>query len=346
MVGLLLALDLLLAAFLAAADDVVGDLEGLELDPLDGPRVDHVLLAQLEQRLERRLGVDLGVVALEEGAPDALEVLPFPVDLEVAGDRVHEALVPFEHLRRAADPTRGEEDSLDGAEGGEGVGEPLPLRQLAGAGHAQRVQRRAGDRDRVRRLRLAEAKRLGRAGRGGVGALGRVVEPLRPHRRLVGEPALHLVGDRECGQQFPAGGVRVLGRREHGREIVARMAGLAGGEVGVVEVEVADERPVVERGTVGGRPAAADQGAERAAAEVVELGADRLDRRRLERAKGAAEGIEDTDLQLFASGAREVVPGAGCDEARQPRRNGHERLPRRRISASTTASLCSASRAP
>jgi hypothetical protein len=86
------------------------------------------------------------------------------------------------------------------------------------------------------------------------------------------------------------------------------MAGLAGREVGVVEVEVADERPVVERGPVRGRPAAADQGAERAAAEICDLGADRADGRRVERAKGAAERVEDADLQLFARGAGEVVP--------------------------------------
>jgi hypothetical protein len=172
-----------------------------------------------------------------------------------------------------------------------------------------------------------------------------VVETLRSHGRLVREPALHLVGDGECGQELPAGGVRVLSRREHGGEIVARVAGLAGREVGVVEVEVADKRPVVEGGTVGGRSAAADQGAERPAAEVRELGADRAGGRRVERAKGAAERVEDADLQLFARGAGEVVPGAGGDEARQPRGSGHERLPCRRISTSTTASLCSASRA-
>ena len=130
-----------------------------------------------------------------------------------------------------------------------------------------------------------------------------MVEALCSHRRLVREPALHLVGDGERGQQLAAGGIRILGRGEHGREVVARVAGLAGGEVGVVEIEVADERSVVERGTVGGTPAAADQRAERAAAEVVELGADRADGPSLQRAKRAAERVEDADLQLFACGA-------------------------------------------
>ena len=131
------------------------------------------------------------------------------------------------------------------------------------------------------------------------------------------------------------------------------MAGLAGREVGVVEVEVADERAVVERGAVGRGPAAADQGAERAAAEVVELGADRSDGRRVERAERAAERVEDADLQLFARGARRGRPttarrrsapaaqppssrapdlSAGSPRAR-PRRCARCRAPRRRASA-------------
>ncbi|MEJ7793781.1 MAG: hypothetical protein WKF65_17605 [Gaiellaceae bacterium] len=129
-VSFLLGVDLLLAAFLAAADDVVGDLEGLELDSLDAARVERVCLAQLEQRLERRLGVDL---ALEKRAPNALEVLSFPVDLEVAGDRTHETFVALEHFGQARDPTCGEEGRLDDAEGGEGISEPLPLRERPGA---------------------------------------------------------------------------------------------------------------------------------------------------------------------------------------------------------------------
>lgn len=80
------------------------------------------------------------------------------------------------------------------------------------------------------------------------------------------------------------------------------MAGLAGGEVGVVEVEVADERPVVESGPVGSRATAADHCAERSAAELLELCSDRVDRRRVERAERTAERVEDADLQLCSCG--------------------------------------------
>jgi hypothetical protein len=155
-------------------------------------------------------------------------------------------------------PRGGEEGGLDRSERCEGVGEALPLRERARAGHAQRVQRRTGDRKRVRRLGLAEAKRFRRAGRGGVRTLRGVVESPRAHWRLVREPTLHLVGHGERAQQFPPGSVSVFGRRKHGREVVARVAGLARGEIGIVEVEVANECAVVEGGAVGGGFAAAD----------------------------------------------------------------------------------------
>ena len=82
MVGLLLGRDLVFGALLAAADDVVGDLEGVKLDPLHVGGLDRVRGAQLEQRLDRRLRVDLGVEALEDRASDRFEVLVLPVDLE------------------------------------------------------------------------------------------------------------------------------------------------------------------------------------------------------------------------------------------------------------------------
>ena len=140
-----------------------------------------------------------------------------------------------------------------------GIGEPLPVRQLAGARHAQRVQRRAGDRDRVGGAPLIEAERARDPGGDRVGALRGVIEALGAHRRHLGQAVLDLVGDRQRGQQRATVGVRVLGRGEHRREVVARMAGLAGRQVGVVEVQVAHQRAVVERRAIGRALARADQ---------------------------------------------------------------------------------------
>jgi hypothetical protein len=55
-----------------------------------------------------------------------------------------------------------------------------------------------------------------------------VIESLRTHRRYLGETVLDLVGDRERGQERTAVGVRVFGRGEHRREVVAGVAGLPG----------------------------------------------------------------------------------------------------------------------
>jgi hypothetical protein len=135
-VGLLLGAYLRLHALLAAADDVVGDLEDLQLDPLHLGGIERVLPTQIEQRLERRLGVDLCIEALQERAHDPLQVLALPGDLERPHDRLLEALVPLEHLARAGDAAPGEQNGVDGAERGRRVGEALPVRERAGTGDA------------------------------------------------------------------------------------------------------------------------------------------------------------------------------------------------------------------
>ena len=218
------------------------------------------------------------------------------------------------------------------------------MRKGTGAGDAQRVQRSTGDRDRVRRPDLVECQRLGGAGRGGVGELRGVIETACAHGRFVREAALHLVRDRERRQQLAPRSARIFGGGEHGSEVVARVTGLAGGEVGVVEVEVADERAVVERGAVRSTAAAADQRAHGPSAEVVDDCANGSHRWRAQRSERAAERVEHADLQFRPRRLREVVEGARRDEAGEPRDLGH-RVRLRRSSASTTASLCSVSRA-
>ena len=247
-------------------------------------------------------------------------------------------MLPFEDLGWAGDAACREEDGFDGAEGGERVRKALPLRERAGTGHPERVQCCSGDRDGIPGLRLGKAERLRRPSRGRVRALGRVVETLVSHGGLVGEAAVHLIGDRERRQELAPGRARVLGRREHRRQVVARVAGLAGREVGVVEVEVADECAVVERRPVRGGPAAPDQRAQRPAAEVVELGANRVHRRSPKRPQRAAERIQNADLQLVARVIGEVFPGPLDDEAREARDKRHGEPPPSRRPASAPVS--------
>ena len=82
-----------------------------------------------------------------------------------------------------------------------------------------------------------------------------VEHPLVPalEWHLVGQPAEDLVGQDDRGDDRAAVGAARFGGGEHGGDHVARMAG-APRRVGVVAVEVADERGVGEGGHVDRRP--------------------------------------------------------------------------------------------
>jgi hypothetical protein len=71
---------------------------------------------------------------------------------------------------------------------------------------------------------------------------------------------------------------------EHRRRVVAGVAGLARGHVGVVGVQVVHKRPVVEGSPIWGRLTAADECAAFGAAEVVELSSYQPHRFAIERA--------------------------------------------------------------
>ena len=78
------------------------------------------------------------------------------------------------------------------------------------------------------------------------------------------------------------------------------MAGLAGGEEGVVEVQVAHQRAVVERRTVGRALARADQRRQRRAAELPHLRCDDSHRLAVERPQRAPERVQYPQLELLA----------------------------------------------
>ena len=135
------------------------------------------------------------------------------------------------------------------------------------------------------------------------------------HGCHLAEAVLDLVSDRQGGEKRVPVGLRVLGCRQHRREVVARVAGLALRQEGVVEVEVADKRPVVEGGAVRSASAAADQGASLCAAKVLELLAHEPDWPRVERSDRTSERIEDALLQRFARVARDLPITGADDEA-------------------------------
>src|SRR5690606_10312525 len=138
-----------LVALLAATDDRVRDVEGGQPHRGDRARVEADAGADLLGRVERGLGVDLGVVPLDDRATHRLEVLVGPVDGEVTGDGLLEALVALEDLLWAGDATAGQERGEGALLGDLRVGQSLPVAEVAGAGDAQGVVGRPRDRDRV-----------------------------------------------------------------------------------------------------------------------------------------------------------------------------------------------------
>jgi hypothetical protein len=144
-----------------------------------------------------------------------------------------------------------------------------------------------------------------------------LVEALCAHGRHLAEAVLDLVGDRQGGEKRVPVGLRVLGCRQHRREVVARVAGLARGEIGVVEVQVAHERAVVERGAVRRSLSTADQRRQWLSAEFVHLLADHRHRSAVERAECHAERVEYTQLQLLARRLGDALPARATHEFRE-----------------------------
>ena len=88
-----------------------------------------------------------------------------------------------------------------------------------------------------------------------------MIETLIAHGRYITQSALYLIGDRQRGHYVPASPIRVFGPGEDGRQIVARVTGLALCQISIVEIEITNECAIVKRSGIGSRGIAADQGA-------------------------------------------------------------------------------------
>ena len=125
--------------------------------------------------------------------------------------------------------------------------------------------------DGVRRSLRADPQGARRPRRHGVGDGEPLIEAVLFRGREVAEPALHLIGEREGGHEIPSGGAGVLRRRKHSAHVVARVRGAHRAHVAVADVEIADERGVVEGRPVGGGRSPADEGAAPVSPEIVGL---------------------------------------------------------------------------
>ena len=126
MVCLFLGADGLLVALFPTTDDRVGHVEGGQLDAGDVGGVETVLLPDVQCGVEGRLGVDLGVVLLDDRPGHRLQVLGRPVEGVVTGQGL-EALVAFDDLLGAGDSAGGQQCRPGSLLGHVRVGEPLPV---------------------------------------------------------------------------------------------------------------------------------------------------------------------------------------------------------------------------
>jgi hypothetical protein len=145
-----------LVAFLASADDVVGHVENLNLDPLHVLAGNMVLVFKFQGAFDGRLRMDFGVVFLYDGVSHSLEVLFRLVDFEVAYDRIHKTFVPFEDFKRAGDAAPGQERRARCTKGRVRIGQPFPMRKRPGSRDTQRIKRSSGNGDGIGGLRFAQ----------------------------------------------------------------------------------------------------------------------------------------------------------------------------------------------
>ncbi len=170
-----------------------------------------------------------------------------------------EAHLALEDRRRARHALRGEQRRQHTVAGGVGECRSLPHRELSGAGLTHRHVRHAGDALGVDQGRSVEAEQLSRPERRREGAVADVVPALRADAPGVGQPTLDFVRDDGGRNQVAAGRARRLARGEDRGQVVARMRRFLG-EVGVVEVEVAEQDAVYEGRHVGTGAAAVERG--------------------------------------------------------------------------------------
>ena len=90
------------------------------------------------------------------------------------------------------------------------------MRQGARAGDTQSIEGSATERNGMSRPSLIEAQGFCYACRNGIGPLRGVVKSFASHRRDITQAALHLIRDRQGGEEIVAAAANVLSRGENG----------------------------------------------------------------------------------------------------------------------------------
>ena len=202
---------------------------------------------ELDDAVDRRLRVDLGVVLLDRAGDDALVALGVPVDAQGPAEQVVEAEGSLDDAQWPLDPAAGQEQRVHRAERGLRRRESLPLRQRLGADDRERGIAGGGHRDRVRDLRLGHAEQPPCRGVVREGELRGVIEAAGHEVAVVDQARLDGVTERHAEHQVTAGAAGQLRGGQRDAEVVRRVARLGRREEVVHEVHITDEHGVPER---------------------------------------------------------------------------------------------------
>ena len=254
-------------------------------------------------------GPELDVGFVDHEAVGVAEFAAEGVGAEgLAGDELEEAEVAFENGSGTGEAIGGKGRGEDPVASGIREGATLPLAQFAGARLPQRDVAHTGDADRVREFLCVQTHELtGGDGRGN-GPIRDVIDAVFAEAGRVAEATLDFIGKYRSRDQVAAAGVHGFAHGQHRCEVVARVRRFLR-KVRIVEVEVADEQAVDERGPLGAGPTAAEDRRAGIAAhpqgallrDAIRLGGHRTDRRR--------ERIDESPLRFVNGFGREFLEG-------------------------------------
>ena len=137
-----------------------------------------------------------------------------------------------------------------------------------------------------------------------------VVEAVGSKRRRVAEATLEFVGQNRCQNCLATGAVQRIRDRQHGAEVVRRMARFQR-EVRVVPIEIPDQRSVGQRGGLDGSriAVAANHPCRRLPVLAGGVAKRRLDRLITPRSVGTRKRVDDSIRHTFDCVRIDVVVG-------------------------------------
>src|SRR4029077_6130011 len=122
--------------------------------------------------------------------------------------------------------------------------------------------------------------------------------------------------DRQRGQEVTTCGPDVFTGCQDRPQIVAGVTGFSLGQIAIIEIEVADQRTVVERSSVNVSEPTANQGTVARATQLINVSAYHSYRLPMECRHTPTQSIQNTDLELLAAIGSQSFKSCSAREGR------------------------------